>query len=340
MNCKEVKNLISPYMDGELSDSFVHELRAHLEACENCRQIYNEMFQISNLFKSTGKEIMRAPDGFKDSVMQQLTEQQGRNKLLIFNRLPKSWKQAATGAAAVVLLAFASFTYALPPIMQMADNGKSPETIVDTENNPNTADIIDISPDPEVDGNNNPISTEPNSSDSNQADPVEPIQQTDVSQPSQTGTAPAPVLLNKDEQNIKTTMLRLAASEYCPSPGDKALAIAQDFGAQTESLGQQANDDITYTMLKIIVPRDAEAALVIKLANLGTIISQQEDYRDISTAYDDAVKQYCNFNDQRADTEDPNELIRIDKEMSTLIEQLGEFKQQAEKTTIVLWLQE
>lgn len=38
MNCRSVKNLLSPYLDRELTGHQTLDIRAHLEACPNCRQ--------------------------------------------------------------------------------------------------------------------------------------------------------------------------------------------------------------------------------------------------------------------------------------------------------------
>ncbi len=93
MNCKEAKQFISPYMDGELSDVMTEELLFHLEECANCRQLYGEIAQISQLLSSAGQVITPAPEGFKDSVIQRISEKPGSRLATILARLSRRWKK-------------------------------------------------------------------------------------------------------------------------------------------------------------------------------------------------------------------------------------------------------
>ncbi len=337
MNCKEAKNLISPYMDGELSKSIAEELLNHLGECQGCQQTYQEMAQISELFRSAGKIITPAPEGFKDSVMQRIAEKQGAGQSVVLTRLKRSWKQMAASAAAVVLLVFASYTYALPPLIQLADNNQTPLVSSDTPDNVEATnnDSTDLQQpnedsDPTVIGQDTPDSAQPDSQETDNSQVI------DTTEPQQ--TEKAPVLLSEDQQNIKTILLKISAS--AESSYDKAISAAQNSGAQTESLGQQVKDDISYHQIKIVVSRNNEAVLLDKLRSLGDMISEQEDYKDISTAYKNTLDQYNSLNHQKSSVDDPDEVQQLSSEIKSLADKLGAFKQQSDQVTIVLWLQE
>ncbi len=345
MNCKEAKNFISPYMDGELEGNSALMFIAHLEECESCRQNYQEMMQISSLFRSAGKNIIPAPDGFKDSVMQRITEKPGTGRSAVLVRLKRSWKKMAASAAAVVLLAFTSYTYALPPLIQMAEHEPSPIISSDSGNKVNPADNAD-------NADNNDIDIQPSNGNSNSdindqdniadTQPISDVIDNDpaVDNPDPEPGENAPVLLSEDQQNIKTTLVKIAARAEISSSYDQAIKTAQGLGAQTENLGQQSKDDITYQQVKIVVARDNEASMMASLRSLGDILSEQEDYKDISTAYQNTLDQYNNLNQQKSGSEDADEIQLLDSEIKSLFDKLGAFKQQAEKVTIVLWLQQ
>ncbi|KUG02351.1 hypothetical protein ASZ90_020304 [hydrocarbon metagenome] len=339
MNCKEAKNFISPYMDGELEGNSALEFIAHLEECESCRQSYQEMVQISGLFRSAGKTIIPAPDGFKDSVMQRIAEKPGSGRSAVLVGFSRRWKQMAASAAAVALLAFTSYTYALPPLIQLAEHEQTPIVSSDSGDKVDPVDKTDLDIQPS-NGDSSSDITDPGDIDTTQPgtdvsdkDPV-------VNDPDPQSGDNAPVLLSADQQNIKTTLLKIAARAEMSSSYDKAVSSAQSVGAQTEKLGQQSKDDIIYQQVNIIVARDNEAALLSSLRSLGDIISEQEDYKDISTAYQNTVDQYNNLTQQKADSDDAEEIQRLESEINSLNDKLGAFKQQAEKVTIVLWLQQ
>lgn len=340
MNCKDVKNLISPYIDGELSGSSTDEVKLHIDACPDCRQTYAEYLQISSLFKVMGKNITPAPEGFKDSVMERIMENQKVVSLPLGRRLSRSWKQIAATAAAVAVLAFSGFNFILPAAVQLADNNKPGTVVTIPQDNQNAATDpgeandplnsgVPSDPDVPIDSNNtgdtpganNPGSTNPDSTPGTQNDST-------------------PVFLSKDQQTLSTIMVKISTGDFCPNPYEKAIAIAGDCGAKTESLGQQVTNDINYSLIKITVNRKSAPALINKLANIGSIISQEENLTDISTAYTDAQKEYWNLIGQYSYEKDPVEKAKLEQKINNTANQLGEFKQQAEQTTIVLWLEE
>jgi len=341
MNCKDVKNLISPYIDGELSGSSADEVKMHIDACPDCRQTYAEYLQISSLFKVMGKNITPAPEGFKDSVMQRIIENQKVVSLPLGRRLSRSWKQITATAAAVAVLAFSGFNFLLPATVQLADNNKPGTVVTIPKNNPDTPSVDpgetndpvnpDVSSDPsvpDVSHNNNDDSLGADNTGNSNSDTKPGIQNNST-----------PVFLSKDQQTLSTTMVKISTGD-CPTPYEKAVAIAGESGAKTESLGQQVTNDITYSLIKITVNRKSAPALINKLTNIGSIVSQEENLTDISTAYTDAQNEYLNLIAQYSYEKDPVEKAKLEQKINNTANQLGEFKQQAEQATIVLWLEE
>jgi anti-sigma factor RsiW len=67
MKCSKAQELISPYIDEELSEGKKRELEDHIKACEKCRTEVEEMQGVSQLFVNTEK--FKAPYGFHAKVM-------------------------------------------------------------------------------------------------------------------------------------------------------------------------------------------------------------------------------------------------------------------------------
>jgi hypothetical protein len=348
MNCKEAKNYISPYMDGELDGSLAQEFAAHLEECESCHQSYQEMVQISRLFQSAGKNIIPAPEIFKDSVMDRIVGKSGHGRAGILVRLGRSWKQAAASAAAIALLAFTSYTYALPPLVQLAERNEKPPMVSQNAGSSNPAansgsDMEPVNNDPGVADPDSQISSQDNNNNtppealSGSQEPVKPETSDDPAPPVGENL---PFLLSEDQRNIKTTLLKVAIQTDMASSYNRAVGVAQGFGAQIENLGQQSKDEITYQQVKIVVNRDNEASLMASLRSLGDIITEQDDYKDISTAYQNTLDQYYNLTQDRAGSDDAAEISRLESEIKSQEYKLVAFQQQAAKVTIVLWLQQ
>jgi predicted anti-sigma-YlaC factor YlaD len=72
MDCHEAKNYISLYIDEEISDNKAEELLQHTRECAACRQLLLDMEHLSLLLRTAGQPIMAAPEGLKDSIMEEL----------------------------------------------------------------------------------------------------------------------------------------------------------------------------------------------------------------------------------------------------------------------------
>jgi anti-sigma factor RsiW len=67
MRCSKARKLISPYIDGELTESEKREFEAHLRVCKGCWSEIEETHGLHQLFENT--EIFSAPFGFHSRVM-------------------------------------------------------------------------------------------------------------------------------------------------------------------------------------------------------------------------------------------------------------------------------
>jgi predicted anti-sigma-YlaC factor YlaD len=81
MRCKKARDLISPYIDGELSERERVSFESHMKDCVNCRAEFEETRNVHNLF--AGAERFSAPYGFSTRVLANLETKTPRKWLLV-----------------------------------------------------------------------------------------------------------------------------------------------------------------------------------------------------------------------------------------------------------------
>jgi len=59
MTCKEILEQLQDYLDGDLKEKYTRQVEDHLESCRSCREEYQALKQISELFR---KERIRLPN--------------------------------------------------------------------------------------------------------------------------------------------------------------------------------------------------------------------------------------------------------------------------------------
>ncbi len=67
MKCSKARKLISPYIDGELTEDDKREFEDHIRACESCRAELEANQEVHQLFVNS--ENFTAPFGFHSRVM-------------------------------------------------------------------------------------------------------------------------------------------------------------------------------------------------------------------------------------------------------------------------------
>lgn len=336
MNCRDMKQLISPYLDGELEARDHLAVKLHLDGCSMCSKDYREQLQISGMLKSMGRDIIPAPAGFSHLVMEAVkTETRPERPAMVWKSAPLAWKKYLAGAAAAAFLIFASAQWIIPTV-QIAYHHPAVQDRVNPD-----ANITNHVPDASGDSTANQTTpgsgtTIPSDSQANQplvvADNVNP------------GTSPSPstnpVLLSEENRNILTTMLMIQAAQDQGSALEKAESIAAENGAATDRMGQQIKGDVSYTLLKITVDRARGEVLMNRLSTLGTRIDFKQDQQDISQAYTQALEQFLSLSKKRGETQDSSEIKALDQQLASLQAQLNNWKLKAGVQTIVLWIQE
>lgn len=77
MNCEQIYELLSARLDGALSPEDEARLLAHLDACPDCRRLYEAMASIE---EKTAELAVPAPEGLKRGVMYRIRQESGKQK--------------------------------------------------------------------------------------------------------------------------------------------------------------------------------------------------------------------------------------------------------------------
>jgi len=330
MDCRRMEQFISPYLDGELTPTETAGVGSHLSVCGTCQREYEAMLGISAACRQIREIILPAPAGFKDAVMQHMSDIEKTAPPVSYTAwFSRRWKQAAGAAAAVVLLLGAASIHTVP-VAQLAD--KIP-ALIQTDSNSTVA----------INPVNDATSTQPGVVTSAPA-AAHPVPATNNSSTTQIAAvaAPssvrsAPVFMNT-ERYATTTLLQVRVTDASAAL-EQAVKLAAAVQASTQNLGQQVNANGSYTVLKITVAKSAASSLLTDLSNLGTVSGQDVNKKDISASYADTLYQYQNLVTERATLQDDSQKAGLDQRIAALVAELQNWEQIAEQETIVLWLE-
>lgn len=102
MNCNEVLNLQSLYLDGELEEEKMQEIRAHLKTCDTCRQEFEEMKALLNTLQTL--DDIPVPEHLADEVISAVKQSTKKEKhIIVLPHIFRSWQTYSVVAACMLL---------------------------------------------------------------------------------------------------------------------------------------------------------------------------------------------------------------------------------------------
>jgi len=101
MKCKIARKMMSAFIDGEVSPTEKESLTRHMQDCNDCRELHEEMLAIRDLFAVAEKHT--APWGFSQRVMTKLGEELESGRIFRV-RTPFFLKLAEIGFAIVIII--------------------------------------------------------------------------------------------------------------------------------------------------------------------------------------------------------------------------------------------
>ena len=103
MNCEQMNELLSAWLDGELSENEQRQMQAHLEQCAQCRALFEQLQALHTSFSDL--EELPAPEGFAQRVME-CVEKETKPKVVPLFKRPQVRSFAALAACAVLFVGF------------------------------------------------------------------------------------------------------------------------------------------------------------------------------------------------------------------------------------------
>lgn len=103
MNCEQMNELLSAWLDGELSPTEEQQMQAHLEQCAQCRALFEQLQALHT--SCSDMEELSAPDGFAQRVMERVADEPKAKVVPLFRRPPVR-SLAALAACAVLVVGF------------------------------------------------------------------------------------------------------------------------------------------------------------------------------------------------------------------------------------------
>lgn len=101
MECYAVRKLLNPYIDEELDEKSMDDVRAHLDSCEECKLEYNELLYTKRLLENTPP--LELPDNFGEILHIKLIEGRKNNRRKPIKRMISV---AAFAVASIFALSF------------------------------------------------------------------------------------------------------------------------------------------------------------------------------------------------------------------------------------------
>jgi len=131
MNCKEIQNLLSEFIDGELDGSNMSAIKAHMIRCPSCRSERDKLEQIGSGLRSLPPVTAPADFEFRiyAGIRNQVSDVQSPRRI--------SWKMVVSPIAAMIIGILIS------PVLFQTINNKTPVLVGDTQ--PAAAEFVNSS---------------------------------------------------------------------------------------------------------------------------------------------------------------------------------------------------
>ncbi|HOV24964.1 MAG TPA: zf-HC2 domain-containing protein [Pseudobacteroides sp.] len=99
--CEDIRELISEYIDGDMSGDLLSEFEEHISSCEDCRNELNDVKSIIAMLNDTPDEDL--PLNFKDELHERLLEEKAKKKNVISLVIAKYSHVFASAAGLLII---------------------------------------------------------------------------------------------------------------------------------------------------------------------------------------------------------------------------------------------
>lgn len=363
MDCKEVNNLITEYLDDELSMEQRKAMEAHLADCASCRREIDDHRSIQAALRDIGRESVSAPAGFTGKVMAELERETVKPRRR-FAWLPAAWHKGVAAAAIFLVLAGGAAGFNSELRIALRDKVFVPEqTVLVTINNPDgsvtvvetkTTDIdiaaTDATTETDASANvtgherteNAPIiGGDPAGTPMDEVVGEQPVtdETVDVQPVNVAPEQEKRALLADGARTATSTYLRITAADLHAGK-TQATALATAAGATVQAYPEQQEADGKKTMRIILTaPAGKAQGLIADLAALGVVQKNQNDKKDLTTRYNEVLVDYNDTLMRKAKETNQTEKQRLEAQMESYNLQLAAWDEEAGNQIISLILE-
>ncbi len=199
VTCAATPELVSAYLDGELSDEETEALEAHIYACTECYLLYTSQAAMLRALRARPPET--APVELKERILVAVGQPQPR----VIGRI--GWRQVAAAVSAAAAAAALIFGLALQPSTQMEPAGP----------------VVAVAPQAET----QPVQAEPVQPSAPTAEASKPTQPSRLIQPASVRRQPTPILLHSESpvtEDVEPVEVAVVAPET-PDSGPALISV-------------------------------------------------------------------------------------------------------------------
>lgn len=263
MDCNQIKELISLYIDEELGEEDINKLEAHIKSCDKCKAEFSQLLDIVDGLKSIPQ--LDLPDNFHTELMSKLKEDDVNDVTLKSKKqdfkLNKSLKAFLTTAACFIFL----MTGILISNLNNADRD-----IPFANSAQSTADDKAL-----LNGRSLNLETE------------------NMALNDDLGNADNAAGVINDKKIIKSAEISIEVYDF-ETTMNNLKSMAQTTGGYVENTNTYINynDTVKNVQLKsgnvkLRIPTDKFSSIISDIASMGKVISNNESNEDITTQYVD-----------------------------------------------------
>ncbi|MGE5404501.1 MAG: anti-sigma factor family protein [Candidatus Saccharibacteria bacterium] len=358
MKCQDARELLSPYIDNEVTEKEKIMLEEHLSVCAHCNKELAELRSMVDCLHQLGE--LQAPTGFMTELHSRLLEVKVvpfESKKTAVTPKPR-WIAASVAGIAMALGVYISSVMPITPVLdkiagifdsQPAPNqGTSIEDIIKDIQNKHQDNQNTPAPQgqPVKTAQVDPVTPEPTNS-------TEPAKTTEIHSvtPKQNNTpknnpAPEAPIVVADAKKIDTVKIQMTVENNVLA-ADKIAHIAM------ANQGQSAKQNIDVMSGKsqavvIWVPRDRVDEVVAQIKQMGSITNPMQGKHDITAEYNEAKAQMKVVDDEIAriknqsviSQDDQDRLKTLEYQKSFYQSQIDSMDKQAEMVEIRIVLSE
>lgn len=375
LNCRQVQDNFSPYLDNELTPDQVKLFWAHINECPACAVELEEWRRISLAIKEAGSITIAAPAGLRQNIMEALQKEHTRvdetaapvkKKSGLSRLLATRAKRWAAVAAAASVLTFGSWTAALHMAdnsgkQNVADRNQVTEVIHNTpqddpgNNIPDSNPVINHgqpggettvvsdnqSPATGSVGNQEPGNTDTvmqsvTSKNSSTAAPDKPSSWTGTNENTSSNITPGQQLVLFAE-NMTTSSTSVWMESNAPAEMVKKL---ESLAKQNEATFNKHTLDTylgsSYIIKMTVTPKEYDA-LVTAVKGAGAVTDIKTEKIDLSTQYLKAYARVQELQSELANGAGNAEQIRAQLQDAENL--LNRIEAQSKSYTVTVWLQ-